>query len=119
MTAPDLLAALDGADTIPLALLRGLVGWNRQAQRYAVAAGLIRPVPRRGPHGGYRVTRDDAIIILAAAALAPASGVAVVTMLRALQAAGLSPQDLAEAITGGADAAPGRAQLALPHGGAS
>lgn len=103
MTASELLAALDGRDAIPLAVLRELIGWDRQAQRYAVQAGLIRPLPRRGAHGGYRVTRDDAITILAAAALAPGAGVAVVTMLRTIQAAGISAPALANAVITGAE----------------
>jgi hypothetical protein len=97
MTAPELLAALDGAEVVPLAVLRGLVGWNRQQQRYAVQAGLIRPVSAFGPHGGYQVSRDDAITILAAAALALSAGVAVVSMLRSVQAASISTQALADA----------------------
>lgn len=98
-TAQALLADLPDAEVIPLPLIRERIGWNRQQQHHAVESGVIRPVAKRGPAGCYQVTRDDAVTILIAAALAVAAGIAVVAMLRAIQGAGLNARVLAEAVT--------------------
>ncbi len=98
-TAQALLADLPDAEVIPLPFIRERVGWNRQQQHHAVELGAIRPIEKRGKAGCYQVTRDDAIEILVAAALAVAAGVAVVIMLRAIQGAGLNARVLAEAAT--------------------
>lgn len=94
-----------------MSLIRDRIGWNREQQSYAVRSGVIRPVekvpgpvagrqPRKYAGGrGYQVTRDDAIEILIAAALALAAGVAVVVMLRAIRDAGLDASALAQAVT--------------------
>lgn len=98
-TAQALLADLPDMEVIPLPLIRDRVGWNREQQHHAVKLGVIRPVEKRGPAGCYQVTRDDAVMILVAAALALAAGIAVVAMLRAIQGAGLNASALAEAMT--------------------
>lgn len=97
--AQDLLADLPDAEVIPLPLIRERVGWNRQQQHHAIEVGAIRPVEKRGKAGCYQVTRDDAVLILIAAALALAAGVAVVAMLRGIQGAGLDAAALASAVT--------------------
>jgi len=97
--AQDLLANLPDTEVIPLPLIRERVGWSRDQQSDAVLQGAIRPVAKRGKAGCYQVTRDDAVMILVAAALALAAGVAVVIMLRGIQGAGLDPVALASAMT--------------------
>jgi hypothetical protein len=95
-TAQALLDELPSGPVVSLPEVRKLVGWTRREQSYAVTAGLIRPLPERaGYGGGYQVTRDDAVLILVAAALALAAGVAIVVMIRAIRGAGLDPVALA------------------------
>lgn len=98
-TVPGLLSKLPDAEVIPLPVVRDLIGWDRAAQVHAVRQGVIRPVGKRGKAGCYQVTRDDAVEILIAAALAFAAGVAVVAMLRAIQGARLNAQALASTMT--------------------
>jgi hypothetical protein len=100
----DLLADLPDTEVIPLPLIRQRIvqeriPWTRDAQALAVRQGTIHPVEKLGKAGCYQVTRDDAVMILVAAALALAAGVAVVIMLRAIQGAGLDAQALARAMT--------------------
>ncbi len=97
-TAQALLADLPDGEAIPLPWIRDRVGWSRDAQSYAVKAGVIRPLPGHGPHRSYQVSRADAVEILIAAALAVAAGIAVVAMLRAIQGAGLNAEALASAV---------------------
>jgi hypothetical protein len=97
-TAQALLSELPEGEAIPLPWVRERVGWSYREQSYAVQSGAIRPLPRKGPHGGYRVTRDDAILILVASLLAAAAGVAIVAMIRALQGTGIDPETLAQAM---------------------
>jgi len=97
-TAQALLSELPESETISLPWVRERVGWSRPAQSNVIREGVIRPLPERGPHGGYRVTRDDAVLILVAYALAAAAGVAIVSMIRALKGAGLDPKALAQAM---------------------
>jgi hypothetical protein len=98
-TMQALLADLPETEVIPLPLIRDRIGWTREQQHHAVETGAIRPVAKRGKAGCYQVTRDDAIEILIAAALAIAIGVAVVAVLRAVRDSGLNARVLAEAIT--------------------
>lgn len=97
--AQELLADLPETDVIPLPLIRDRIGWTRDTQHDAISQGVIRPVEKRGKAGCYQVTRDDAVEILVAAALAIVAGIAVVAMLRAIQGAGLDARVLAEAMT--------------------
>lgn len=96
-TAAALLAELPDAEVIPLPFVRDRIGWTRDQQSYAVESGVIHPIDKRGKAGCYQVTRDDAVTILIAAALAFAAGVAVVIMIRAIQGSGLNAQALAQA----------------------
>jgi len=108
-TALELIAELpDDVEAIPLPAIRGIVNehlgpWDRAAQAYAVRTGAIRTVDKTpGPAAGGRarkyqgppglaVDRDEAVLILVAAALAFAAGVAVVAMIRAIRVSGLDP----------------------------
>ena len=82
---------------IPLPVIRDIVNrhlgpWDAQAQSYAVKSGAIRPVPeRQGRSHAYAVDRSEAVLILVAAALAFAAGVALVGMIRAVRVSGLDP----------------------------
>jgi hypothetical protein len=98
-TAAALLSELPDAEVIPMPWVRERIGMSRREQAYAVKAGAIRPVDARAPRGAYRVTREDAVLILVAAALAAAAGIAIVAMIRAIQGAGLDPLALADAMT--------------------
>lgn len=97
-TAQALVAELPaGAKVIPLPVVRDIVNshlgpWDRAQQSYAVKSGAIRPVPeRQGRNHAYAVDRSEAVLILVAAALAFAAGVALVSMIRAVRVSGLDP----------------------------
>lgn len=57
---------------------------TRSVQSAIVKEGLVTPVAR-GPHGRYLVTKEDAIFVSGAAALALAAGIAIVSMIRMLR----------------------------------
>lgn len=97
-TAQTLIAELPGdVEVIPLPVVRGIVNdhlgpWDRDATSYAVKSGAIRPLPgRQGSSHAYAVDRDEAVLILVAAALAFAAGVAIVAMIRAIRVSGVDP----------------------------
>jgi hypothetical protein len=108
-TVQALIAELpENAEVIPLPVIRRIINehlgsWDRDAQSYAVRSGAIRPVPKTpGPVAGPRarkyregagliVDRDQAVLILVAAALAFAAEVTVVGMIRALRVSGVDP----------------------------
>jgi hypothetical protein len=101
-TAEALLASLPDGDVIPMPVIARQIGWDRSTQSHAITEGLIRPVAKRGAAGCYQVTRDDAVQIMMAAALAFAAGVAVIIMVRAITAAGIDAKALAGLMTGSA-----------------
>ena len=88
MLATDVLESLGDGDLIPLADVAQRAGLNRGTQHYAIRHNVITPADRRGPNGRYLVTREQALIILAAGAIAVAVGVAVVTVIRTLNETG-------------------------------
>lgn len=97
-TAQDLLSELpDGLEVVPLPIVRQIINerlgpWHRNQQAYAVRDGAIRPLPGRvGQVHALAVSRDEAVLILVAALLAFAAGVAVVGMIRALRVSGVDP----------------------------
>lgn len=108
-TAQALIAELpESTEVIPLPLVRRIINehlgpWDRDAQSYAVKSGAIHPAPKMpGPVAGQNarkhlggngliVDRDEAVLILVAAVLAFAAGVAVVAMIRAIRVSGLDP----------------------------
>lgn len=97
-TAQELIAELPGdVEVIPTPIIRGIVNdhlgrWSDDAVTNAIKAGAIRPRPERHGQGqSYTVDRDEAILILVAAALAFAAGIAVVSMIRAIRISGVDP----------------------------
>jgi hypothetical protein len=114
-TARELIAELPAeTDVIPLPVVRRIINerlgtWDADAQSYAVKSGAIKPITKApGPVAGRNarkhqggpglaVDRDQAVLILVAAVLAFAAGVAVVGMIRALRASGVDPAVFAQA----------------------
>ncbi|MGH3283599.1 MAG: hypothetical protein ACRDPD_02745 [Streptosporangiaceae bacterium] len=108
-TVQALIAELpETAEVIPLPLLRSIINdhlgpWDADQQSYAVKSGAIRPVPKtpgkvagRNPRKyaggrGLAVDRGQAVLILVAATLAFAAGIAVVAMIRAIRVSGVDP----------------------------
>lgn len=88
MSVAEILAQFGDQDLIPLPDLGKRVGLDRGRQTYAIEKGLIEPSTVRGRNGRYMVDRDQAAMIVMAAALAAIAGIAVVTMLRSLRGAG-------------------------------
>jgi hypothetical protein len=89
MSAADVLTRWEGQDLIPLPDLAHEVGLNRGTLHYARKTGAIIPDPtRRGRNGRHMITWEQALLIVAAAALAAAAGIALVTALHALRGAG-------------------------------
>lgn len=104
-TAQELIDELPGdAEAIPTSVIRGIVNahlghWDTDAVSYAVKSGAIRPLPKRqGPGAAYAVDRDQAVLILVAAVLAFAAGVAVVAMIRAIRISGVDPSVFVQTI---------------------
>jgi len=86
----ETLAAFGDDDLIPLRDVGDAVGLKRGMQDYAVKRSIIVPAETRGPNGRYLVTRDEALLILASAALAVAVGVALVTVIKNLRGSGVT-----------------------------
>lgn len=84
----ETLAAFGDDELIPLRDVGDAVGLKRGMQDYAVKRSIIVPAETRGPNGRYLVTRDEALLILASAALAVAIGVALVTVIKNLRNSG-------------------------------
>jgi hypothetical protein len=85
-------------ERVSLAEVGEAVGMDRSARSRAVKDGSVHPVGRAGLGGGYVITRDDALLIVVAAMIAVAAGIAVATALRGLAGSGLSGAALAAAI---------------------
>lgn len=91
----EALAPFGDSDTIPLPDVGDYVGMTRDARNYAIRKGLIQTATGpgaagRGRAGSYVVTRDEALLIIVAAALAAALGIAVITAIRTLRNSGAS-----------------------------
>jgi hypothetical protein len=93
MTATDVLARWEGQELVPLPDLAHAVGLTRGTLHYARQNGLIVPVKRRGPNGRHLITWDQAVLIVAAAIVAAAAGIAIVTAIHALRGAGATVAD--------------------------
>ena len=83
----EVLSAFADRERIPLRELGERLGMDRAARSRAVKAGVIRPAGREGLGGGYVIDQAEARRLIFAALKAAAAGIAIVTMLRALDAA--------------------------------
>jgi hypothetical protein len=83
-----MLERWQGQDLLPLPDVARSVGLDRNSQHYAIRHGVITPARKRGANGRYLITREDALLLLAAALVAAAAGIAIVTALRGLRSAG-------------------------------
>lgn len=94
-----LLAEIDAADGgVRLVELRPKIGLTRSAQYHVLATELLEVVPGRARRDGYVVTQDEARVLLLAALLALAAGIAIATMLRGLKGTGINGDLAAEMI---------------------
>lgn len=83
------IQATDGVVLVSDVLRAGAI--SPDSFRRTVDAGLITPTEKRvgaGRGGGRTITVDDALLLLAVAALAVAAGIAITTMFRAVRAQG-------------------------------
>jgi len=80
----ELLAPWDGADVVPFPALATRAGLSRDARRELLDSGVIRPVNDVTRGKTPLITWEDAAMFAAAALLALAAGLAVVTVLRVL-----------------------------------
>lgn len=86
------------ADRIKLADLSRAIGWDKWSQSQAVNEGLLDARRLGGQGNPYGITRDDAIMLLLAAVLAFAAGVAIGSMLRGVKGAGMTSDLAAEVL---------------------
>ena len=90
----DVLARFGDSELIPLPDLGEPIGLDRSKRDYAVTKGIIKTAQPKNtsragrPNGCHMVTREEALLILAAAALAAAIGVAIVTVIKSLRKSG-------------------------------
>jgi len=104
MSTSDVLAPWRGQEYVPLPDLARAVGMPKHIVQYARQNKIIVPAERRGPNGRHLVTWEQALLIVAAAALAAAAGIAIVTAIYALKNAGARVTDSAVVIPLGAAA---------------
>jgi hypothetical protein len=98
ITAQELIAELpEGTGAIPLPTVRKLINdrvgpWDVDAPARAVRSGAIQARPERyGRSHSLMVDRNEAVLILIAAVLAFAAGIAVIAMIRAVKISGVDP----------------------------
>lgn len=87
---PDLLAEIEAREFTSLPELGAKIGMGNQSRKYAIRVGLIEPEPLKSRQHGYEVSRNEALTLLLAAALAIAAGVAIAVILRGLKETGLT-----------------------------
>jgi len=96
-TAEALIAQLPEGDSVSLATLSRIAPAVDLSIRTAMAReGIVRPTGKRAGIGGsYLISRDDAVLVLVAVALAVLAGAAVITIARVIKNSGLDPMVLA------------------------
>lgn len=95
----------EDTEVVPLPLVRRIINdrltvpWDRQLQRAAVKAGLIRPLPgiTAAPTTGLTVDAAQAAEIITAAAVAETTQIPVIAALRVMQAYRATPELFAQA----------------------
>lgn len=88
MSVTETLSQWQGRDAVPLTDVAHAVGLNRGHVEYAVRKRIIETLPQRGPANAHMIRWDDVVLIVVAAAIATAAGIAVMTVLRSLRASG-------------------------------
>jgi hypothetical protein len=74
--------------TVPVADVVRSAGVPHGAVDYTIRLGLVPVHAQFGAHRRRYISREDALMLLAAAALAVAAGVALATIVRAIKATG-------------------------------
>ena len=97
LTVAEALEPFGDAELIPLPELGERLGVDQAARAYAIGQGVLTPAPVRGPNGRKQVTRDEAELLALAVILGAAAGVAAVSALAVIKAAGLTAASLAAA----------------------
>jgi hypothetical protein len=75
---------------VPIGQVAREHGITRTAYRSAISAGLITPADRggRGYRGGFRITQEDAVLLITAAAVAALVGITLCLALRVIRETG-------------------------------
>jgi hypothetical protein len=98
-TVAEMIAQLPvGADVVPLGIVGDIADISREMRTRMVREGVIPVLDRRGAYGAFLVTREEAMLVLAGAALAVIAGIAVTMAIRAVSALTLDPVVIAAAI---------------------
>jgi hypothetical protein len=88
MTVTETLGQWQGRDAVPLTEVAHAVGLNRAHVEYAVRKRIVAPLPERGPCNAYMIDWEQIVLIVVAAAIAAAAGIAVMTVIRSLRDSG-------------------------------
>jgi hypothetical protein len=89
--AQELLAKLPEGDEVLLPEVGDIVGWDYAERTYAVRSGTVHALPKPPGQRTYRLSRDEAILVVIACGLALAAGIAICSAIRAIRASGLDP----------------------------
>lgn len=75
---------------VPIGQVAREHGIPRGAYRSVIKSGLITPVDRggRGYHGGFRITQEDAVLLITAAAVAALVGITLCLAFRVIRETG-------------------------------
>jgi hypothetical protein len=82
----------DAIDAVPLPSVIRAADVPRGALHHAISRGQLHPLPeQRAKYGAVLITKDEALEVLMAAAIAAAAGIALATALRAVAAGATFP----------------------------
>jgi hypothetical protein len=98
----EVLEQWQGRETVPLSEVARAVDMPRGTRDFAVRTGAIRPCAGGGRGRAHHLAWDEVVLIVTAAALAAAAGVAVTVIIRALRASGATVNGSAVVIKAGA-----------------
>ena len=97
--ATEMIAQLpSGADVVSLSIVGEIAGISREMRTRMVRERVIPVLDRRGAYGAFLVTRENAMLVLAGAALAITAGIAVTIAIKAVSALTLDPAVIAAGI---------------------
>lgn len=98
-SAAEMIAQLPaGTDAVPLSIVGEIAGISTERRTRLVREGVIPVLDRRGPYDSFLVTREDAMLVLAGAALAIVAGIAVTMAIKAVFSFTLAPGVIAAGI---------------------